>query len=137
MQNSPWKKLAIWQFLYHLLGDVFFDLDLVITGDLDRFFDYEKDKFCVIENWTQLGSGIGNTSCLNFQLVNIKTFLINSKVHRNIILKNIELNKFILVKILILKFFGQKIGAKVLSIIYFQVGLKEFGKKLLFLKKLV
>ena len=68
MQNSPWKKLAIWQFpLSPLRGDVLFlDLDLVITGDLDRFFDYEKDKFCVIENWTQLGSGIGNTSCFRF-----------------------------------------------------------------------
>ena len=39
-----------------LSGDVLFlDLDLVITGNIDRFFDYEPGKYCVIENWTQKG----------------------------------------------------------------------------------
>ena len=68
METSPWKKLSIWQSpLEPLLGDVLFlDLDLVITGNLDRFFDYKKDQFCVIENWTQVGLGIGNTSCFKF-----------------------------------------------------------------------
>ncbi len=68
METSPWKKLSIWQSpLEPLLGDVLFlDLDLVITGNLDRFFDYKKDQYCVIENWTQVGLGIGNTSCFRF-----------------------------------------------------------------------
>ena len=68
METSPWKKLSIWQSpLDPLLGDVLFlDLDLVVTGNLDRFFDYKKNQFCVIENWTQVGLGIGNTSCFRF-----------------------------------------------------------------------
>ena len=68
METSPWKKLSIWQSpLEPLFGDVLFlDLDLVVTGNLDRFFDYKKNQFCVIENWTQIGLGIGNTSCFRF-----------------------------------------------------------------------
>ena len=62
---TPWRKLSVWQFpLYDLTGDVLFlDLDLVITGNLDQFFDYKPGRYCVIENWTQLGQNIGNTSC--------------------------------------------------------------------------
>jgi len=65
---SPWRKMSVWQFpLYDLTGDVLFlDLDLVITGNIDRFFDYEPGKYCVIENWTQKGQNIGNTSCFRF-----------------------------------------------------------------------
>ena len=65
---TPWRKISLWQYpLYDLTGDVLFlDLDLVITGDLDRFFDYKKGSYCVIENWTQMGQNIGNTSCFRF-----------------------------------------------------------------------
>jgi hypothetical protein len=65
---TPWRKLSVWQFpLYDLTGDVLFlDLDLVVTGNLDRFFDYKPGHYCVIENWTQLGQNIGNTSCFRF-----------------------------------------------------------------------
>ena len=58
----------MWKFpLADLEGDVLFlDLDLVITGNLDDLFDYEAGRFCVIENWTQIGKGIGNTSCFRF-----------------------------------------------------------------------
>ena len=54
---TPWRKLSVWQYpLDELRGDVLFlDLDLVITGNLDRFFDFKPGKYCVIENWTQLG----------------------------------------------------------------------------------
>ena len=67
---TPWRKLSVWQFpLYNLKGDVLFlDLDLVITGNLDRFFDYKPGSYCVIENWTQLGQNIGNTSCFRFPI---------------------------------------------------------------------
>ena len=65
---TPWRKLSVWQYpLGELKGDVLFlDLDLVITGNLDRFFDFKPGKYCVIENWTQLGQNIGNTSCFKF-----------------------------------------------------------------------
>ena len=66
--NTPWRKISIWQYpLSGLDGDVLFlDLDLVITGNLDRFFDYKPGMYCVIENWTQKGLNIGNTSCFRF-----------------------------------------------------------------------
>ena len=67
---TPWRKLCLWQYpLYGLKGDVLFlDLDLVITGDLDRFFDFRPGCYCVIENWTQIGHNIGNTSCFRFPI---------------------------------------------------------------------
>ncbi len=70
LKNSPWKKLSIWQYpLFDIQGEVLFlDLDLVITGNLDRFFEYKKNDYCVIENWTQKGSNIGNTSCFKFNI---------------------------------------------------------------------
>jgi len=50
-------------------GDVLFlDLDLVISGSLDEMFDYEPGRFCVIENWTQMGKKIGNTSCFRWNV---------------------------------------------------------------------
>ena len=68
ISSSPWRKLSVWQYpLYNLRGDVLFlDLDLVITGNIDRFFDYKPGSYCVIENWTQIGQNIGNTSCFRF-----------------------------------------------------------------------
>lgn len=66
--NLPWRKLAMWKYpLADLSGDVLFlDLDLVITGNLDALFDYEKGRYCVIENWTQKGQNKGNTSAFRF-----------------------------------------------------------------------
>ena len=69
--NLPWRKMVLWaEELPGLSGDVLFlDLDIVITGSLDDFFTYApKSSFCVIENWTQMGSGIGNTSCFRFRV---------------------------------------------------------------------
>ena len=65
---TPWRKMSLWQYpLYDLKGDVLFlDLDLIITGNLDRFFDFKPNCYCVIENWTQVGQNIGNTSCFRF-----------------------------------------------------------------------
>ncbi len=64
--NRPWRKLVLWApEVPGISGDfLFLDLDIVITGTLDELFDYKREStFCVIENWTQKGSGIGNTSC--------------------------------------------------------------------------
>ena len=68
--STPWRKLVLWkEGLVGLKGDVLFlDLDLVITGNLDDMFDFEPGRFCVIENWTQLGKGIGNTSCFRWNV---------------------------------------------------------------------
>ena len=65
---TPWRKISIWKYpLIEFDGDILFlDLDLVITGNLDKFFEYKKGKYCVIENWTQIGKKIGNTSCFRF-----------------------------------------------------------------------
>lgn len=65
---KPWPKLAVWQSpLFDITGDVLFlDIDMVVTGPLDDFFTYEPGEYCVIENWTQLGQGIGNTSVFRF-----------------------------------------------------------------------
>ena len=67
---TPWRKLVLWKDgLAGLRGDVLFlDLDLVITGNLDEMFDYEPGRFCVIENWTQVGKNIGNTSCFRWNI---------------------------------------------------------------------
>lgn len=68
---KPWRKISLWQpELPGVSGDVLFlDLDVVITGSLDPFFDYApSESFCVIENWTQLGSKIGNTSVYRFRV---------------------------------------------------------------------
>lgn len=71
VSRKPWRKVSLWApTLPGLEGDVLFlDLDLVVTGSLDEFFDYSPHStFCVIENWTQMGSGIGNTSVYRFRV---------------------------------------------------------------------
>ena len=66
--NTPWRKLTLWKApLADLEGDcLFLDLDLVITGSLDEMFDFEPGRFCVIDNWTQPGQRIGNTSAFRW-----------------------------------------------------------------------
>jgi hypothetical protein len=71
VSKKPWRKISLWApELPGLTGDVLFlDLDLVVTGSLDEFFDFAPEKtFCVIETWTQMGSGIGNTSVYRFRV---------------------------------------------------------------------
>jgi hypothetical protein len=66
--STGWRKLSFWQHpLADLEGDVLFlDLDLVITGGIDAFFDFHPGAFCVIRNWTQPHLEIGNTSVYRF-----------------------------------------------------------------------
>lgn len=64
-QWKAWRKIALTQpNVGGLSGNVLFlDLDVVVTGSIDGFFDHAPEAtYCVIENWTQQGSGIGNTS---------------------------------------------------------------------------
>ncbi len=74
---KPWKKLSLWQ--AHLAEDLdgrdalFLDVDLVLTGNLDAFWDYEPGKYCVWENPTKegkkiQGQPIGNTSVFRFRV---------------------------------------------------------------------
>jgi hypothetical protein len=67
---NPWRKVSLWQSeLFDLEGDVLFlDLDMIITGHLDEFFDYESGKYCVIHNWRQPKLQIGNTSLFRFRI---------------------------------------------------------------------
>jgi hypothetical protein len=69
--NTGWRKIALWaRELPGMEGDwLFLDLDVIITGMLDDFFDYEPTRsFIVMQNWTQPGQGIGNTSAFRFRV---------------------------------------------------------------------
>jgi hypothetical protein len=69
--RSTWRKLVFWRpELEGISGDVLFlDLDIVITGSIDEFFDFAPESsFCVIENWTQRTEHIGNTSVFRFRV---------------------------------------------------------------------
>ena len=53
-----WRKVNLYgssDHLYGLEGDwLYLDMDVVVTGSLDSFFDYEPDSpFIVMQNWTQ------------------------------------------------------------------------------------
>jgi hypothetical protein len=70
-QWKAWRKISLWQSdLAGLSGDVLFlDLDVVVTGSIDPFFDFRPEQtYCVIENWTQMGEGIGNTSVFRLRV---------------------------------------------------------------------
>ncbi len=56
--------------LYDLKGKVLhLDLDLILTGSIDDFFDYKPDEpYIVAENWTQPGAGIGNMSVFRYEI---------------------------------------------------------------------
>ena len=52
---------------------LFLDIDQIITGDLDRFFDYKPGEFCIIRNWIEFRKRLfrkvpfcGNSSCFRF-----------------------------------------------------------------------
>lgn len=71
LKPGPWRKLALWaEELGGLSGDVLFlDLDVLVTGLLDPFFDAEPGRLMLIRNWTQGRSeGIGNSSVMRFRV---------------------------------------------------------------------
>jgi hypothetical protein len=52
---------------------LFLDIDQIIVGDLDRFFDYRPGEFCIIRNWIEWRKHLfrkipfcGNSSCFRF-----------------------------------------------------------------------
>ena len=53
---------------------LFLDIDILVTGPLDRFFDYRPGEFCIIHNWVERRKSlfrkvppIGNSSCFRFE----------------------------------------------------------------------
>lgn len=67
--TSGWRKLSVFS---AELSDVegptlFLDLDVVLVGDIDAFFDFAPGAFCIIENWTQMGQNVGNSSVFRFE----------------------------------------------------------------------
>lgn len=70
LQWRPWRKIALWgHTLPGVTGEaLYLDLDIIITGGLDDFFDYEPGKFCVIRNWTTSNGGVGNTTAYRFRV---------------------------------------------------------------------
>lgn len=68
-----WRKLSLFadsNHLFGLEGDwLYLDLDVVVTGSLDDFFNFQPEKtFIVMQNWTQRGKRIGNTSVYRFRV---------------------------------------------------------------------
>ena len=77
--NRPWPNLFAKLCLFrrgfaNLVGPtLFLDLDLLVTGDIDCFFDYHPGDFCIIHNWVERRKrifrrlpDIGNSSCFRF-----------------------------------------------------------------------
>lgn len=74
--GETWRKVGLFQpGLAGLVGDtLFLDLDIVITGPMDEFFDYQAGKFCVIQDWLEKKRAwmpgrdgrVGNTSVFRF-----------------------------------------------------------------------
>jgi hypothetical protein len=69
--NRGWRKVSLWNdSLPGMEGDwLYLDLDVVVTGSLDAFFEYQPElSYIVMQNWTQPGLGIGNTSVFRFRI---------------------------------------------------------------------
>lgn len=99
---SPWRKLVVFAKNFGgLKGQtMFLDLDVVIVDNIDCFFDYAGSDFTIIENWTQKGQGVGNSSVYVFEIGKYPKVLENFKKHRDEILnkhdnEQIYLSKFI------------------------------------------
>lgn len=70
-RSLGWRKVSLWaSSLPEMEGDwLFLDLDVVVTGKLDVFFEHRPElDYIVMKNWTQPGSGIGNTSVFRFRV---------------------------------------------------------------------
>lgn len=66
---SAWRKLALFdKQVLDLKGKLLFlDLDIVIVDSIDCFFSY-SDKLAIIENWSQPGRLIGQSSVFCFEV---------------------------------------------------------------------
>ena len=56
--GSPWRKLALWSRDIGVAGDMLFlDLDVVVVGSIDAFFDFESGKLALIRDWSATADG--------------------------------------------------------------------------------
>lgn len=68
---GQWRKLALWGATLHGLQGIalFIDLDSVIVGDLDAYFNYGDPDAVILErNWARPLSGLGQTSVFRFRI---------------------------------------------------------------------
>ena len=78
--SRPWPnifaKLAFFKDGFAQLKGptLFLDIDLLVTGNLDRFFLFHPGEFCIIHNWVEWrkhlfrkAPDIGNSSCFRFE----------------------------------------------------------------------
>lgn len=71
MRFHPFRRMFLFdETVGDLSGPVLhFDLDLLVTGSIDPLFDHLPDSpFVTIENWTQIGKGIGNMSVFRYRI---------------------------------------------------------------------
>jgi hypothetical protein len=85
---SPWRKLVLFS---PKLGDLsgktlFLDLDVAIVDNIDAFFDF-SEKFTIIENWSQKGQGVGNSSVYCFEIGQHTEVLSYYETHHDEVLK--------------------------------------------------
>lgn len=74
LRNDIFLKVAVINSVSGLNGPtLFLDLDVVILNGLDRFFEHEPDRFCIIHNWLPWRKtlfrptpDIGNSSVFRF-----------------------------------------------------------------------
>jgi hypothetical protein len=85
-RRCGWRKVSLFATadkLFNLTGSwLYLDLDVVVTGSLDEFFTFQPEKgFVVMQNWTQPGEGIGNTSVYRFR-VGADSYLLDNLLER-------------------------------------------------------
>ncbi len=71
MRNGGWRKVSLWASeVADLTGEwLFLDLDIMITGSMDDFFDYRGTcDYLVMRNYTTMNRRIGNTSVFRFTI---------------------------------------------------------------------
>jgi len=69
MRNGGWRKVSLWaEQVADLTGEwLFLDLDIILTGPLDAFFQHQDESdYLVMRNYTTPGRRIGNTSVFRF-----------------------------------------------------------------------
>lgn len=67
--TTGWRKLSIFSSeLADITGPILFlDLDVIVVDSLDPFFEHEPGRFCIIENWTQMGQNVGQSSVFRYE----------------------------------------------------------------------
>lgn len=88
-RNLPFRKLNLWGLEIPGLktGEpaLFLDLDVVITGNIDCFFEYDApngEDFIVCENWTSGNGEVGNTSVYRF-IVGSHPYLLTNMIENH------------------------------------------------------